>query len=139
MFTSAEPIYADFHKGKFFYSREKKKEDDDRKNGENGKIQVPDARYLHNLFITAIVLQSEDEICIRNVNISKYRLFVDRYSLRGITIETEKLAPSHTNTMSGSTRRPCWGNWAGSAVPGRPFLRSLKPGCAGFKDRLFLL
>jgi hypothetical protein len=92
MFKTAASVYNDFYTGQFFYSKEKKKEDDKRKNDENGKIQEPDSHYLHNLFVTAVENLGEEEIRIHNEDVSKYRLFIDKYSIRGITIETKKVS-----------------------------------------------
>lgn len=87
----AEKIYPDFYKGLYFYSKEKKIEDERRDNKENGKIQDPDSRNLHNLFVTAIEHYDEEELQIQTVNKSKYAHLVNKYALRGIQIETKKV------------------------------------------------
>ena len=92
MSKTTETIYTDFHKGRFFYSREKKIQDDWEENGENGKIQEPDSRDLHNLFVTAIENQGEDEIRIQTADKSRYQRIAGKYGIRGISLETKKVS-----------------------------------------------
>ena len=88
----AEKIYIDFYKGLYFYSKEKKIEDENKENKENGKIQEPDSRNLHNLFVTPIEHYDKGELRIRTTDKSKYANLINKYALRGIRIETKKIS-----------------------------------------------
>lgn len=86
----SEKIYSDFHNGLYFYSKEKKKQDEDEGNKENGKLHAPEAHNLQNLFVTAVEHCNEEEVHIHSRDKSKYANLINKFSIRGIQIETKK-------------------------------------------------